>query len=160
MLVYRMCSDMEIKCYLEGRRYCSMLKKFGVNTFKYSDDTEYIHFYLFPESCLRNVYYVPIGTGYIICDIPKELLDKYFGYGYYPDIIDGKYVPLPEFAIPTDLFSLNYIKSINDVDSFKESLNQSKYDDYLGEVVDKYAIDYNSGKSKSNYVLSKKMIVN
>lgn len=160
MLVYRMCNAMEIKCYLEGKKYHSLLKKFGVNTFKYRDDTEYIHFYLFPESCLRNMYYVPRDTGYIICDIPKELLEKYFGYGYYPDIIDDKYVPLPEFAIPSDLFSLEYIKSINDVDSFSESINQSKYDDYLGEVVDKYAIDYNSGKNKSNYVLSKKMIVN
>lgn len=160
MLVYRMCCAKEIKCYLEGRNYHSLIKKFGINTFKYRDDIDYIHFYLFPDSCLRDMYYVPRDTGYIICDIPEKLLEKYFGYGYYPDIIEGKYVPLPEFAIPSDLFSLDYIKSINDVNSFSESIKQSKYEDYLKEVVDKYVIDYNSNTNKPNYVLFKKMIVN
>ena len=54
MLVYRTCNAMEIKSYLEGRKYHSMLKKFGVNTFKYRDDTEYIHFYNYERINLKD----------------------------------------------------------------------------------------------------------
>lgn len=148
MLVFRRCCLAEIENYMQGRKYYADYQTTGVNTFKY-DNFDYIHFYLFPESCISNLYYCSPDTGYIVCDIPKEILEKYYGFGYYPNIVADKYVPIPEFAIPIDLFSLDYIKSIEDCDTLKGYFSY-KYEDYLVDMEDVYMIDYKTGKMMSD----------
>jgi hypothetical protein len=143
MLVYRRCSREEIDCYLEGRKYNSAYKKFGINTFNYDDEIDYIHFYLYKESCIHPVIK---DDFYIICDIPDIVLNDYFGYGYYPDIIENKYVPIPEFCIPKYLFKIKYIKSIEELNTFTKLLDYNKYQEYLNNIEDEYMMDFKTGK--------------
>lgn len=91
MLVYRCCSREEILFYLDGRKYQKSFKSYGTNTFSYDEEVDYIHFFLYPESASYFGKSVSNVFGIISCDIPDEILENHFGYGYYSRVVPGKY---------------------------------------------------------------------
>lgn len=137
--------------YLDGRKYKKPFKSFGTNTFSYDEAIDYIHFFLYPESAEYYANSVPTIFGIVTCDIPDELLEDHFGYGYYSRVIPGTYAPVPEFAIPLNDFSLSYISSIDDSDSFQESVKDHHMQDYLDSLSLNYTASFEGGHFSDGY---------
>lgn len=151
MKAYRCCSSNEI-CHYLNKEKCSLSGCVGTNTFNYDKDTDYIHFFYFPENCAyytkRRSYRV---SNIIICDVPDELLKKYLGYGYYDGICGGRYIPFPEFAIPLDEFSIDYIKRIIEPNSIQREFNESRFQEYLEMIPEEYTANWETGSFKEGY---------
>lgn len=139
MKVYRCISYEELISYNNNEIYHSELKSFGINTFSYEKDIEYIHFFYYPESCeiyLKNKPY--LQTNIMICDIPKRILKKYIGYGFYSQVVPDYTIPILEFAIPLEEFNLKYIKKIISNEEIELYLNGVKFDNYLRNLPIEY----------------------
>jgi len=145
MKVYRCCSDLEIEAYKKGEKHHRRIFD-GTNTFKYEKDKEYIHLFLFAESMYnysKKLLFLEYNN-FIECDIPIEVLKKYFGYGYYERVIPGYYIPLPEFSIPLEEFDLNYITNITK-EKQTEILKPNEYEYYKNNIPEEYLVDYMTG---------------
>lgn len=81
---------------------------------------------------------------FIECDIPFEILKKYYGYVWYEAVISGYYTPVPEFAIPLDEFDAKCICNISE-EQKKEWLRPDDWIKYKNNVPRKYLADYESG---------------
>lgn len=144
MKIYRCCGDEELAAYKNSQK---ILKEtgFGTNTFNYGDG-KFIHFFLFAEGMYhykkhKNSRHT---KHFIECDIPFEILKKYYGYGWYEGIIPGYYVPLPEFAIPIEEFNPKYISGISD-EVVEDWLRNDDWVQYKNNIPKEYLADYLSG---------------
>ncbi len=151
MNVYRCCSEEEIKSYKSDIKYISDFSNMNLNTFNYSNDKKYIHFFFYPESCIYFSKLKP-DTPYkiIFCIMPINLLMKNFGYGYYNNIEENKYIPLPEFCIPIDDFNLFSIKSYVSLESIECYFEKDMFNKYLKNLPDKYKADENGNFYDNN----------
>ena len=110
-----------------------------LNTHKYQEEKEYVHFFRYNEFA---TYYFNLGKdgsyekandNYILfmtANIPKDILEKYRGFGFYE--LNGEKFPIPEYAIPIEEFEPEYIVNItNQPRSFytreKEGEEYKKY---------------------------------
>ncbi len=138
MLLYRLCKEAEILKILDTRetnvigKYCSNNPK--LNTHIYHKNKKYIHFFL-AEYEITNLN---PQKGKYICtyDIPKEIVNKYLGIGYYRSIFDLETLTkIHECAIPCELISfanlikieritkdLDFEDYLDDINSFKEKI--------------------------------------
>lgn len=121
MLVYRNCDKKEIKKVLTNKNFNnigSMCEENpSKNTFKYLEDTFYMHFFKDRYSLL----YLDTSTGRYICtyNIPDFILEKHFGYGFYLDLISFKTLgKIEEYAIPSNLIKFEYLESIDILTDF------------------------------------------
>lgn len=90
-----------------------------LNNHKYQEDKEYIHFFRYNEFA---TYYFNLGKdgnyenendNYILfmtANIPESILERFSGFGFYE--LNGEKFPIPEYAIPTEKFSPEYIVNI------------------------------------------------
>ena len=80
----------------------------GINTFKYDNDTKYLHFYFFPEHAefLQKTKYKNEGI-ILRCNIPIELLE--FGIGLYNWHHNFRKEPFLEARIEYDKFKEEFI---------------------------------------------------
>ena len=90
-------------------------------------------------------------------NIPNEILDKYLGYGIYNSVNikvsnDG-YIPIPEYAIPKDLFKSEYVVEVNDKINYKYE-NDEEYYKYLRLLDELYS------KHNNNYEVVLKVLRN
>lgn len=138
MKVYRCCGDDEIKAYKNGIKF---IKSFGdgTNTFTYQKDKKYIHFFLFAESMVHYAKYKGGRStkNFMECDIPFEILEKYYGYGWYESILSGYYFPVPEFAIPIEEFDINFISKVF-FEPKSEWLRPEEWNQYVNSVPYEY----------------------
>lgn len=93
----------------------------SLNTHQYQKNKEYIHFFRYDEFARYYFYLGKDGNYdfpndryilYMTANIPKEILDKSLGYGFYK--VNGEDVIIPEYAIPVEEFDSNYIVDITD----------------------------------------------
>ena len=98
-------------------------KKFynsDLNTHVYDEGKEYIHFFKYNN--FANYYFDSKKEGYdkendnfilfMTANIPNEILEKYKGFGFYS--LNGEEILMPEYAIPVEEFSSDYIVDITD----------------------------------------------
>ena len=135
MLVYRLCKEEEIKTILKTQkimaigRYCRNTHK--LNTHIYEKDKKYLHFYL-EEYEIINLN--PKKGNYICTyDIPKDIVYKYLGFGYYRSLFDLETLKkVEESAIPVELISfsnllkIERIKEYLDIESYLDDINKYK----------------------------------
>lgn len=90
-----------------------------LNTHIYESEKEYIHFFRYDEFAKyyfnlgKNGNYERINDNYVLfmtANIPKEILDKYKGFGFYD--LNYEEIIMPEYAIPIEEFSSDYIVDI------------------------------------------------
>ena len=146
MKVYRCCGDEELAAYQKGEK-CIKAFGSGTNTFNYGNEKgKYVHFFLFAES-MYHYYEHKKGRytkHFIECDIPFELLKKYYGYGWYEAVIPGFYTPVPEFAIPVEEFDVKSICSISD-EMQDAWLRPDDWNKYKNNIPREYLANYFSG---------------
>lgn len=151
MKVYRCCGDDEINAYMNNKKY---LKEFGhgTNTFKYDKDNSYIHFFLFAECAehYKKYSHSRFAKYFIECEIPFEILEEYYGYGWYEALIPGYYTPVPEFAIPFTEFDINYISDISD-NVKSEWLRAEEWKQYKMNIPKEYLADYETSSFQKGY---------
>ena len=149
--VYRCCGDEELAAYKNKQKYLNKYGR-GSNTFKYEEGKNYIHFFLFAE-CAAHFYkkrWSQYTKYFVECEIPSEVLDKYYGYGWYEAIIPGYYVPVPEFAIPFEEFSADYVSDTSS-EIKEEWLRPNEWNNYLMNLPKDYLPDYMTGAFKEGY---------
>lgn len=97
------------------------ISNYDLNTHIYEKDKEYIHFFRYEEFARyyfnlgKDGSYDKINDNYILfmtANIPKEILEKYKGYGLYS--LNHDEIVIPEYAIPTEEFIADYIVDITD----------------------------------------------
>lgn len=97
------------------------ISNYDLNTHIYEKDKEYIHFFRYEEFARyyfnlgKDGSYDKINDNYILfmtANIPKEILEKYKGYGFYS--LNHDEIVIPEYAIPTEEFIADYIVDITD----------------------------------------------
>lgn len=111
----------------------------NLNTHTYEEDEKYIHFFRYDAFAK---YYFNLGKAgsydrendefilYMTANIPKEILDKHFGFGFYT--LNNKQTIMPEYAIPSSEFDSSFIVSMTEkpigIDARKnETIEYSKY---------------------------------
>lgn len=164
MRVYRCISAREITNLYKGNNERKAIVE-GQNTHHYVKGEEYIHFFRYSQSA--EYYYnqrrfcslvnsLDSYIAYMTANIPNEILNKYFGYGLYSDVdksLASIYVPLPEYAIPRELFRDDYIVEINKSIESDYSSNETEYSKYLS-LIRKLARKYNYSEEKiTEYLL-------
>lgn len=159
MFVYRVIEN--VNCYCGNGKYVNEYQDYingvisepkksfndGFNTHKYAKDKRYIHFFHYYEGAMEYVSGIPSmgwdGRCFIgAYDIPDELLDKYRGFGIYPESIHPE-VPLLEYAIPVDELDSKFIvgepKEYNLRDDYSEEYlryMQGEYQKYIDSLDD------------------------
>lgn len=153
MMVYRCISAFELtNMYkgIDGREAVIT----GKNTFTYLDDMDYIHFFRYSQ--FANYYFhlranFPFNRYvlYMVADIPKDILNKYMGYGFYrlTDFIlgDEDILPIPEYAIPSSLFKKDYVLAVNNYMYSNYTSDDNEYYSYfclLRDLGKKYHYDF------------------
>lgn len=90
-----------------------------LNTHIYESGKEYIHFFRYDEFAKyyfnlgKDGSYESINDNYVLfmtANIPKAILDKYKGFGFYS--LNYEEIIMPEYAIPVEEFSSDYIVDI------------------------------------------------
>jgi len=146
MLVYRLCKEDEILKILETKkiniigRYCSNIHK--LNTHIYEKNKKYLHFFLEEHEIIN----LNPQKGKYICtyDMPKDIIDKNLGIGYYRSIFDLETLKeIKECAIPVELINFSYLLKIEKITKYLE------LEDYLDDINKYKEIIYpNSSKIK------------
>lgn len=141
MRVYRCISAREITAMYKGKNEREALLK-GQNTHKYEISKKYIHFFRYSQSAeyfkdtlLYTMNPLDKYVAFMTANIPNNILKKYIGYGIYNsermDLEHLGYVPLPEYAIPEEEFSKDFIVQVNtQIDSRLKS-DYKEYRKYL-----------------------------
>ena len=150
MIVYRMCSQKEVDKILEKHYFdkigCKREIDPHLNTHQYQKGIYYMHFFLAEDSLFYS--YLPIN--YCICtyDIPDDLVNKYFGFGYYPNREGkkkGNYYQLEtvkECAIPSQFIYFDYLKSVDILNGYPI------YEDYLNGTFSYFLDSYYEKEEK------------
>lgn len=159
MIVYRVIEDVydytkegkernEYQDYLNGT--ISLPKESyndGINTHDYKSGVRYLHFFHFYEGAIEYVSGIPSmgwdGRCYIASyDILDEVLDKYRGFGIYPESIHPA-VPLLEYAIPYEELENRFIvgeaRQYNIRDEYSEEYKRymlGEYKKYIDSLDD------------------------
>ncbi len=152
MRVFRCISAREITNTYKGKEERIAIAE-GENTHIYKEGN-YIHFfrysqfaeYYFQEPCLSMTpldQYVLL----MVANIPKEVLEKYHGYGFYlyrENELNGRVIPIPEYAIPEEEMKPEYVVCLNTYISQEHQSNGLEYMRYLNIV--KILLDKHHGK--------------
>lgn len=154
MRVYRTITANEITNLYRGEqdRNISIIK--GENTHEYQEGVDYIHFFRFHESAEyyhNNTFAMQNPRiAYMVANVPNEILKETIGYGYYNGVetditkLEGTTLPLPEYAIPKDLFRTEYIIEVNNHIGYEYKRKNDEYKRYLelvASLLERY--DYN-----------------
>ena len=153
MVVYRLlansyCYDIngnsrnEYEDYLNGQiSFPKTWHDEGINTHKYLDGENYMHFFHFYED---EIYYISskpsifFNNGAFIgfYDIPNDIIEKNQGFGIYPEAITP-YLPVLEYAIPYQELKNEFI--VGKAIPYKYTFNESReYQDYKNGGYEKY----------------------
>lgn len=113
MLVYRVCNRIEIEEILSKKRFDSIGSIYEVNhnnNHDYTPNTFYMHF--FPKK--EDIFHINNVLKRFICtyEIPDDLLVFYEGMGLYDDFTCHKEKFLVEFAVPSKLISISFLRRI------------------------------------------------
>ena len=114
-------------------------KSKGINTFKYLDGVDYLHFFILPENAkvFKLLRYDNEREDSIVykCDIPYQLIKDNFGCGMYRWFSPRKHTPFLEVRIKKDNFRDDFIveKSSYVKD---EWFNEEIYNRFLASCVD------------------------
>ncbi len=121
MRVYRCIKLQEVINKYKNIKNKMQINNNALNTHKYIDGKEYIHFFRYSDFAK---YYFNIGKNgsyekqneqyilFMTANIPNDILEKYKGFGFYE--LKGEKFPIPEYAIPIEQFSPSYIIDITD----------------------------------------------
>lgn len=121
----------------------------GINTFKYEDGEEYMHFFIIPE--LANVYqllkYDNENEESIVlkCDLPYSLIKDNFGAGIYKYFNLRKRDPFIEVRIKKADFDKSMIVEMSDKVK-EEWKNKAIYSRYMSRIIkgnDECVVEYN-----------------
>lgn len=127
MFVYRVMTNKEVLNLLDDQNI-KLTGTIGNNTFNYDKDVTYKHFFKYLESA-KMFYDGHSKEGYkwfSVFDIPEELLKEHSGYGIYHGIKERNgdviptAIPIPEYAIPTDVLKKEYLLGISKRPFYKE----------------------------------------
>lgn len=132
-----------------------ILNNNSLNTHKYEDNIEYIHFFRYEEFA---IYYFnlcqngKLGTCksdfifFMLANIPEHVLNKYLGFGFYT--YKGKEMLMPEYAIPIEEFLPEYVVDMTTYPrgDYGRRNEKKEFSKYI-EVVERLE---NSGKSTKN----------
>lgn len=145
MRVYRSITAEEITNLYRGEQNRDLNITRGENTHEYQAGVDYIHFFRYQESAEyyhKNTFAMENPRiAYMVANIPNELLRKTIGYGYYngieTDINELKWVtlPLPEYAIPKELFDPEYVVEVNKYIPYEYKRKDEEYQNYLKLVL-------------------------
>lgn len=148
MKVFRAITVEEIKRSQEGFILREAILR-GDGTHNYEKNTSYIHFFKYSQSA--EYYFASVYdrlgftsfAGYMVADIPDQILEKHQGYGFYSYdskvlgddfCFEDDIIPMPEYAIPYSLLKKEYIVSIDRyINRYFKTVN-SDYENYLGTV--------------------------
>ena len=156
MRVYRCLTAREIENIFKGEKEVIPLIR-GNNTHQYDTTKSYIHFFRYSQSAefyhrayIRTCDPLDNYIAYMVANIPNEILRQYIGYGFYPGVepFYEHNIPLPEYAIPEELFKKEYIVRINNFINYEYQSNSDEYQKYL-ELVGNLLKNYNGN---INYV--------
>jgi len=107
-----------------------------LNTHHYDNSKDYIHFFKFGAFAkyfykLEEMISSQDDDYILVADIPKEILNKYLGFGFY--VYDGELIPIPEYAIPKEEFDSAFIvKSEGDPNNLcKKISEEEKFKEYV-----------------------------
>lgn len=152
MRIYRCISAKELTYKYKGIEKTPAIIQ-GENTHNYEENVSYYHFFRYSQSAefyLKNHHFKMNSQdhyiAYMIANIPKNIIEKYSGYGFYtyqdkPFI--NETIPIPEYAIPKKIIKPEYIVEINNYIPYEYQSNQEEYDSYLNFLA-KLAKQYNS----------------
>ncbi len=161
MRVYRCIKLQEvINKYLNKRN-----EKFDnptLNNHKYQEGKEYIHFFRYNEFA---TYYFNFGKdgsyekeneNYILfmtANIPEDILEKFSGFGFYE--LNGEKLPIPEYAIPIEEFSTEFIVNITNrpMGFYVRENENEEYKKYL-ELVSSLKNSFTSMKDITDFLLN------
>ena len=126
-----------------------------LNTHIYNPEDEYIHFFRYLDFAK---YYFELGKEgsyeeenenyvlFMVVNIPNSILSKYLGFGFYnysDNVFNFKNnkIPIPEYAIPVNEFTEEYIVYMNNQESifslYSRGINEhQEFEKYL-ELVQK-----------------------
>lgn len=135
MILYRVCDKSEIDKIICNRNFFGIGNTFKNNlskcSFNYKENTLYMHFF----DNIENILYLNTNEGRCICtyNIPDEIIEEYFCYGKYLDVISFlSYINVRQYAVPNSLMSFDYLLSI-------ELLTSSiDIDDLINEEYNEY----------------------
>ena len=124
----------------------------GLNSFKYDDSIEYVHFFILPQNLeiyqLYDFEQLNIKSIVLKCDIPFNLLE--FGVGLYRWYYRFKYVPFLEARIKKDDFNDSYIK---------EKSTYVKHEWKNEEIFKRYLINCIYNQNAFKYLDSKRYLL-
>ncbi len=143
MEVYRICFPEEINRIIKRKNFKNVghiYETTKVNTHSYHPKTKYLHFFEAKDS----IFYRRTNKGKYICtyDIPKQLLNDHFGYGFYRNFLTFKTTNLiEEYAIPTPELKIEYLKKVEfikkdiDISDYIDDNTLSKYLEVIYENI-------------------------
>ncbi len=113
----------------------------GINTHRYKAGINYIHFFHFYEDAVYYISTKPsifFNNGAFIgfYDIPSDIIEKYQGFGTYPNSINS-YLPVLEYAIPFPELKDEFIVGKAVPYAFIYHKSQA-YQDYINGGYEKY----------------------
>lgn len=113
MLVYRVCSNIELDKILSQKSFNgvgSMHENNLNNNHDYIPNTFYMHF--FPKK--EDIFHLNNVLKRFICtyEIPDDLLVFYEGMGLYDDFTCHKEAYIVEFAVPSELISMSFLRCV------------------------------------------------
>lgn len=146
MRIYRCISAKELTYKYKGIEKTPAIIQ-GENTHNYEENISYYHFFRYSQSAefyLKKHQLFKINSqdhyiAYMIANIPKDIIEKYSGYGFYTyqdKPFANETIPLPEYAIPKELIKPEYILEINTYIPYEYQSNQEEYDNYLALLAD------------------------
>lgn len=115
MKIYRLCKEEEIKNILYSKSFENTGNYFyinnSVNNHKYKRNVKYLHFF----SDINDVMFMSPEKGMYIYEINMDssTLEKYFGYGYYSDLLlYSRYRYIKEYAIDKSILNINDLYAV------------------------------------------------
>lgn len=115
MLVYRVCSEEEVKYILNNHKIkgVGLLKSYtGANTHNLEDNKRYIYFFIRK----KDILYMDPLKGQYVCtyDIPDDILSKCRGIGYYQvyQNEERRLIEVEELAVKSELIDFLYLKKV------------------------------------------------
>ena len=120
MIVYRLCSNEEVKEILDskslatvgktGKDLFAIQQRENVSNHNYFCENRYLHFFADKAS----IFYLNVGNNCICTyNIPDEILADGLGEGYYHDLVNyQRMVKVLEYAIDVSLLSFDWLERI------------------------------------------------
>ena len=110
----------------------------GMNTHNYQKGINYLHFFHFYEDVIQYISNMPscyYGGGCYIAtyNIPDEILQKFIGFGFYPEHLHSL-IPVLEYAIPYSELKNEFI----DGRTIQYHYDSTKSDEYKKYILGGY----------------------